>query len=162
MGRRKTKNPFADIDSTNTYSRHESFAPMYHSQLVSPAYMELSDSAKALLTVCKDVRRFSLSRTQGGSYPQAPKDDPLCFYMNRALVKQYGSGWTSPNKFMRAMRELVLHGFVEVVEIGSTTRTKNIYRFSTKWQKLKPDERITPEGADKIFLTPKRRPRGHT
>ncbi len=151
MKRKKNGNPFRDVDCENPY-RDTAFTQTYHSQLMHPAYQTLSDGAKTLLMICKDCRRYSIAGKQGEFYPNAPKNDPLCFYMNRALLRMYGGGWSSPNKFRRCMTELIIHGFVTVVETGWTSRTKSIYRFSGAWMKLQEGETIDPVGASLQFI----------
>ena len=152
MGTRKKKhgNLFEDIDCVNHYSRSDTFIHMFHSQMLHPSYMALSSGAKELLLILKDMRRFSLAGREGEYYPNAPKNDPICIYANRARLKLYG--WNNPNRFRKCMTELILHGFIRVIELGSTTRTKNIYIFSSKWKDLKDGESIKPEGLNKLFI----------
>ena len=153
MGRKKrAENPYSDFDVLNPYA-DKSFFQMYHSQITSPAYMALSDGAKVLLLICKDVRRYSTAGRQGEFYPNAPRNDPKCFYLNRALLRMYGGGWSSPNKARRCLIELVQYGFIEVVELGTFTRTKNIYRFSGRWKKLGEGQTVELKGLDKTFCT---------
>lgn len=37
------------------------------------------------------------------------------------------------NQFQKDMRQLIEYGFVELIEDGSTTRTKSVYMLSDKW-----------------------------
>lgn len=150
MGRKKRgENPYTRFDCLNEYV-DKSFFQTFHSQLQSPAYMDLTDGAKVLLMICKDCRRYSTAGRQGEFYPNAPRNDPTMFFLNRAVLKMYG--WTSPNKFRERMKELILHGFVKCVEDGFFTRTKNVYQFSTEWKHLKAGETIQPEGVNASFL----------
>ena len=149
MGRKKGS-PFQDVDCENVYNSTDSFSPVYHSQITSPAYMALSDEAKVLLMICRDTRRFYMRR-EGGTYPDAIRDDPKMFYMNRALLKTYGRN--NPNKNRRALQELVRYGFIRVVELGWTCRQKNVYRYTQRWKYLKEGETVKLEGKDLAFCT---------
>ena len=151
MGRKKGS-PFQGVDCENVYNDTDSFSAVYHSQITSPAFMALSDEAKVMLMICKDTRRFYMRR-YGGTFPDAIRDDPLCFYMNRGLLRAYGRN--NPNKNQRALQELVRYGFIRVVELGWNTRTKNIYRYSQRWKKLKEGETVKLEGKDLAFCTPR-------
>ena len=159
MARQKRENLYKQYDCLNPYSTDKSFFQTYHSQIASPAYMDLSDGAKVLLMICKDCRRFSTAGRDGEFFPNAPNNDPTRFYLNHAVLKMYG--WSSPNKFRERMKELILHGFVQCLENGWTSRTKNVYQFSTAWKKLKAGETIEPKGANAAFLEKhKRRKKG--
>lgn len=121
MGKR-SKNIYLDID-TSEYK--PAFYMTADDMLLSPAYMSLSDGAVRLLNLIKILRKYSRK--------DPPNGDELNFYCNKAVREMYG--WKDPNKFYRCLAELIRWGFVEVVEIGKTTRTKNIYRYSSQWQR---------------------------
>ena len=160
MGQRqkKSRNPFAAVDVHKIYDG-VAFNQVYHEQIVSPAYMALTDSAKVLLQICKDTRRFYIKK-EGGTYPNAIPykkggntitDDPTAFYMNRALLRQYGRN--NPNKARADLQQLVRYGFITVLQLGHNTRTKNIYQYSNKWQGLKAGEQVELKGNDLAFCT---------
>ena len=139
MSRRS--NPYKDVDSDGSY--RDGFASLYWSMATSKVYMELSDSAKTLLMCCKLCRRFN--KTDFGF-----EDDGLTFYFNRELQKRFGLN--NPNKVYRSMRELVTNGFIEVVQTGSNTRTKNTYRFSKQWIRKEKGQDVTLSNQSKAFL----------
>ena len=59
------------------------------------------------------------------------------FYFNKALyMKQYRL-YTNGTQFQRDLAGLVENGFVDIVERGWTTRTRNVYAFSDRWQTVK-------------------------
>lgn len=169
MGK-KSKNPFTEVDVEYTY-RGQNFSVMYHDQITSPAYMALSDSAKVMLQICKDTRRFYMKK-EGGTYPNAipyrkgeniVTDDPTAFYMNRALLKLYGR--SNPNRARADLQQLVRYGFITVLQLGCNTRTKNIYQYSNKWQGLKEGEQVELKGNDLAFCTyhpRKKKPKDNT
>lgn len=51
------------------------------------------------------------------------------------LYNIYSKG--NQNGFSKDMSELIDKGFIELVENGKNTRTKNIYRLSSEWQNKK-------------------------
>lgn len=158
----KSKNPFTKVDVEYTY-HGQNFHVMYHDMITSPAYMALSDSAKVMLQICRDTRRFYTAGKEGEHYPNAIDDDVLQFYMNRAVLKKYGRN--NPNKAHRDLQELVKYGFIEVVTLGEKARMKNVYRYSNRWQKLKEGETAQLTSNEQYFCTyhpRKKKPKDNT
>lgn len=102
-------------------------ATLYVSMLESPAYKDLSSSAIRLYN-------YMVLQLYG---QQAIDGDELTFFFNRGLYMRYElyKNWS---QFARDRKQLIEHGFIEEIENGHNTRTKNKYRFSDKWKNWKP------------------------
>lgn len=106
-------------------------ATLYASMLQSQAYKSLSNNAKVLYQYMK-LQYYGAKPIEGQAQD--------CFYFNKAMYindeehpNSYGL-YKNGAQFQRDLKQLVKHGFIEIVECGKTTRTKNIYKFSAKWQ----------------------------
>ena len=60
-----------------------------------------------------------------------------CFVFNQAMYTKTYPIYKTGAQFRRDRDQLIEYGFIEMVECGRFTRTKNIYRFSAKWQEIK-------------------------
>ena len=103
-------------------------ANIYVSMLLSDAWRALTAQQQRLYLYCK---------SQYYSEKKKPNNDRLCFTMNQSKwCSLYGLYEKSNAKgFYRDMSALIEHGFVACAECGAITRTKNIYKFSSMWQK---------------------------
>ena len=100
-------------------------ANLYASMLQSKAYKSLSNGARTLYTFMK-LQYYGA---------KGIKDhDKTDFYFNWALANKTYSLYTNNTQFKKDRDMLVEYGFIEVVENGKSSRTKNIYRFSDKWK----------------------------
>lgn len=101
---------------------------LYASMLQSPAWYALSPKAKELYTYMKLQQ-----------YGQAPIEGygADCFVFNKAMYTKVYPIYKSGAQFRRDRDQLIEYGFIEMVECGRFTRTKNIYKFSAKWQEIK-------------------------
>lgn len=72
-------------------------------------------------------------------YGQAPIEGygADCFVFNQAMYSKVYPIYKSGAQFRRDRDQLIEYGFIEMVECGRFTRTKNIYKFSAKWQEIK-------------------------
>ena len=59
------------------------------------------------------------------------------FVFNQAMYTKTYPIYKTGAQFRRDRDQLIEYGFIEMVECGRFTRTKNIYRFSAKWQEIK-------------------------
>jgi len=55
------------------------------------------------------------------------------FYFNKSMWKQMYKLYKNSNYFYEDRNALIESGFIEIIECGKTTRTKNIYIFSDRW-----------------------------
>lgn len=101
-------------------------ATIYASMLNSDNWMKLSNNAKVLYMYMKLQY-----------YGQNPKPIPTrqdTFYFNKSLYMEKYGLYKNGAQFTRDKNQLIQYGFIEEIENGHTTRTKNIYRFSDKWK----------------------------
>lgn len=124
MKKNKYRDPFEQVDSMG---HGVPFARLSDKQALSPTYQHLSNGAKNVLAICKLCRQYHTGYDQNGN-TRILKNNPLNFYFNRKIQQRYGL--KNPNTTRQYLVELVKAGFLDVVENGSNTRTKNIYRFS--------------------------------
>lgn len=119
--------------------KKEPYAALYVTMLVSNAWVNLSDEAKALYVVLKSQLKDTRNRELQGEDGEKPR-----FYFNRSKAERLG--YTNPNKVKRCIDELIDQGFIKLEQSGWNTRTKSIYSFSDEWQKkeLKP-KKVMPK-----------------
>ena len=127
MSRRKQsryiKKPFESTGASSDTS-----ANIYASMLLSPAWKDLTANQQRLYLVCKS--RFYGEKSK-------PNGDPLCFTLNQSVWADLYGLYKRNNaaSFIRDMAGLISHGFISCAVCGAFTRSKSIYRFSSKWQK---------------------------
>jgi hypothetical protein len=130
MARRKTHYQKKAFESSGASS--DTSANLYMSMLTSSAWRDLSAKQQVLYTYCK---------AQYYGEKMKPKQDSECFTMNQSkwcgLYGLYEKG--NAKGFYRDMEALIEHGFITCVECGAVTRTKSIYRFSSKWKQYGTD-----------------------
>ena len=108
----------------------EPFAAIYSSMLGSDAWGQLSNNARVLYLYMK-MQLF------GGKRDGLPEGQ---FYFNRGTYMKTYNLYKNPNQFVKDRDLLIYWGFIDCIEHGKTTRTKNIYQFSDRWQKVEPEE----------------------
>ena len=94
--------------------------------LGSAAWEQLSNNARVLYLYMK-MQLF------GGKRDGLPEGQ---FYFNRATYTKTYKPYLYPTQFSKNRDLLVYWGFIDVIECGRTTRTKNIYQFSDRWQNI--------------------------
>lgn len=147
MSRRKrNNNPFERVDGID---KGMPFAMLSDKQAKSPTYQQLSDGAKNTLMICRLMRQYHTGKDKDGK-SRAINGCLLYFYFSRKLQRQYGL--LNPNKVRRELIELVLNGFIEVVECNAHRKTKNIYSFSSKWQILDSGGNIELSPGARAFI----------
>lgn len=126
MSRRKQPYQKKAFESTGASS--DTSANVYMSMLLSPAWKDLTANQQRLYLVCKAQYYAEKQKING---------DPLCFTMNQSKWADLYGLYKRNNaaSFIRDMTALIEHGFVSCVECGAISRSKSIYRFSSKWQK---------------------------
>lgn len=108
-------------------SNSDTSANIYISMMLSLAWLALTKQQQVLYLACK------------GQYygeKKKPYNNPLYFTMNRSKWHHMYKLYSLSNSagFYRDMSALIEHGFIICIESGASTRTKNIYAFSDKWQ----------------------------
>lgn len=100
-------------------------ANLYATMLQSKAWHNLNKGAMVLYTYMK------LQYYGAKGINEHPRTD---FVFNKAMYTKVYGLYTNTEQFRKDRDRLIENGFIELVENGKTTRTKNIYRFSDKWQ----------------------------
>lgn len=126
MGRKKSGNTY-NPKTFETKENKKLSSTLFATMLESPAYMDLSDKATRIYTYMK-------LQLYGVKQEHKPKGDEKLFVFNKAMYTQVYHLCSNWEQFALYSHELVGHGFIEEVENGHTTRTKNVYRYSNKWQ----------------------------
>lgn len=122
MAKRKYQKKAFESIGTNS----DTSANIYHSMLISEAWQALSKTQKLL---------YLYMKAQYYQQKQHPQNNPERFYFNKYLwCNKYGL-YKNNNHFAKDRDALIEKGLIKVVEDGSTTRTKNVYQFSSMWQK---------------------------
>lgn len=102
-------------------------ANIYKSMILSDAFQSLTKNQR-LLYVYMKLQYYSQKKKPYG------KTD--MFYFNRFMWNdKYKLYKGNANSFAKDRDALIEKGFIKIVDDGSTTRTKNVYQFSSKWQK---------------------------
>lgn len=136
MGKRKK--PYQPKPFESDGRAGDTSANIYVSMLVSPAWKGLSNGAKLLYVYCK-AQYYAEKEKPLPRYETLTESERVrCFTMPKekwaTLYELYGS----PNTFLRDMEQLLKGGFIELVENGKTTRTKNVYMLSERWRNKPP------------------------
>lgn len=111
-------------------------ANIFRSMIESPAWMDLTGNQKALYMTCK-LQLYGVPRKK-----KPDSEDEQTFYMNKFLWAEKYRLYDKENGkgFRRDMGALISHGFLICLERGETSRTKNVYKFSSMWRKYgQPD-----------------------
>lgn len=129
MGRRKKeeyiRKPFETRIPGRPSETHEKYVALCFTLLSSPAWCQISNGARNLYT----FMRLQYDGT---------KD---IFNFNRGLWYQTYHLYKNQAQFYKDRQQLVDFGFIEILESGKNTRTKAVYRFSDRWQKIRPPDR---------------------
>ena len=113
MGKKKYVKPIWKYDpKVDTPTNNTKFVQLYHSQMTHRKFLKLSSTSKI-------VYIYMLDYSNGSMTTEFPKSI-------------YSTFTTTPT-FLKAIDELCEKGFIEVIESGRFTRTKNIYKFISKW-----------------------------
>ena len=131
------KRPYIPKDFESAKGSGDTSANIYSSMQKHPAWKSLSPSQKALYTACK-AEYYGKSRHDLDSFGEEYRTDQTVFTFNRSKWKKGIEGsyelYSNQNSFYKDMDSLILHGFIDCVICGSSTRTKSLYRYSSRWQ----------------------------
>lgn len=136
MGRRKDRYVPKSFESSIN-SKNDIFASIYLSMIKSDKWKNLSKNQQLLYVYCK----FQYYGEKNCPKPMVKKlteeEYALCFTMNKSKWCKAYNLYKEGNQamFYKDMDALISNGFIELVECGKTSRTKNIYKFSNKWNK---------------------------
>jgi len=132
LSRRKQKYKPKSFESTG--KSNDTSANIFDSMLTHPDFMGLKTRQKILYVYCKN--QFYGKRKPRSDFPEIEKfQSDECFYMNLALVVEYGLYTkTGRKEFYSDMKALCEAGFIECISNGKSTKSRSIYRFSDKWK----------------------------
>ena len=134
MSKQKIKYKPKKFESTGISS--DTSANIYMSMLMSDAWQSLTKNQQILYLYCK-AQYYAEKRKPKPKLVELDAEQlSLCFTMNKSkwctLYNIYSKG--NQNGFSKDMSELIDKGFIDLVENGKNTRTKNIYKLSSGWQ----------------------------
>lgn len=104
----------------------EPFAAIYSSMMGSEAWGQLSNNARVLYLYMK-MQLF------GGKRDGLPEGQ---FYFNRSTYTKTYRLYSNQNQFYKDRDLLIAYGFIDMIESGKNTRTKAVYQFSDRWQRV--------------------------
>ena len=69
------------------------------------------------------------------------------FYFNQTKWLNEYQLYSEGNKksFYNDMEQLIIRGFIDCVSSGKTTREKNIYQYSSRWQNYNENKYVDPK-----------------
>ena len=133
MGRKKEHYRPKPFESDGNSS--DTSANIYVSMATSKSWQALSKNAQLLYVYCK-MQYYAEKRKPKPEFRQlTEQEQKQCFTMNKSKWKDLYHIYTNDSQFYKDMGLLIEYGFVELLESGRTTRTKNIYMLSNKWNK---------------------------
>ena len=79
---------------------------------------------------------YGKNRHDLDGFPAYVREDPAYFTFNKAKWQKDGlyGLYSNSGQFYRDIKALIEHGFIDCVQSGYSTRTKSLYKFSTRWQ----------------------------
>ena len=125
-GRRKAYVP-KSFESIEGAPGSRVFASIYIPMMQSKAWANLKNGARVLYLYMKAQYR---GQKNLADHPE------IDFEFSQGLAKNVYHLYTNMEQFRKDRDSLIENGFIEVVENGRFTRTRNIYRFSDKWQDI--------------------------
>lgn len=114
--------------------QNEVSANLYEGMLTSEIYYTMTDKQKTLLTYMK-LQMYA-------EHKKPVPNDKTTFSFNRhKWLEKYHIYSSDNGAFYRDRDVLIERGFIELIQSGKITRSKNIYRFSDKWKYIQNTER---------------------
>lgn len=133
MSKKRTKYIPKSFESIGNAS--DTSANIYMSMLLSDSWNRLTKNQQILYVYCKAQYYAEKKKPKPQILILSEEEKLLCFTMNKGkwceLYRIYANG--GQERFKKDMQALIDNGFIELVENGKTNRTKNIYKFSSKW-----------------------------
>ena len=117
--------------------KNDTSANIYMSMLMNKNWQNLTKNQQLLYLYCKAQYYAEKKKTIKLQLAEISEEElSKCFTMNKSkwcsLYHLYNDG--NQNGFIKDMRALIENGFIDIVENGKVTRTKNIYKFSDRWR----------------------------
>lgn len=120
-------------------------ASIFGSMLQSAAWKALTPKQHDLYLLCK-YQLYGQGKQDKRDFPEVYRQDNTCFTMNRTKWADLYGLYKRNNAegFYRDMSALIEKGFVDCVVNGKATRTKSLYRLSTRWRLYGTDNYTVP------------------
>ena len=136
MGRSKGKVP---NDPLISLTQRDNYATIYEGAMTHERFKKLNPTAKNLYFFCLLQRKSKKGRDNlyhfNMQYGKNYDHEKGYFTMPAKRIKEFGLDAGTCHR--RAFKELIENGFIEVVENNRLSHRENIYKFTTKWKKLK-------------------------
>ncbi len=145
MSRTKNKEvkPLASYESTKKIKRGgklmaDTYARITDSLLLSEAFKDLRPHVQMLYIFMRQQeygrRKPNRDCNEESEYWEVVRSEQ-CFYFPWYTAKLYSDRYKgNSSRFYNDIKILIEHGFIEKILSGKTTREKNIYKYSDKWQ----------------------------
>ncbi len=115
-------------------NRSDTSANIYHSMLLSPRWQALTKGAKVLYLYCKAQYYAEKTKPAPKNGRLTETEKLLTFTMNEKKWHDIYGIYSNKLQFYKDMLQLVQAGFIDIIENGKVTRSKNVYIFSTRWR----------------------------
>ena len=134
---KKKKYQKKDFESTGV--GYDVSANIYLSMMKSKAWLSLTKNQRLLYVYLK-VQYYSQKRKPN-------KENKEMFYFNQTKWLNEYQLYSEGNKksFYNDMEQLIIRGFIDCVSSGKTTREKNIYQYSSRWQNYNENKYVDPK-----------------
>ena len=112
----------------STGANYDVSANIYLSMVKSKAWLSLTKNQRLLYLYLK-MQYYSQKRKPN-------KENKEMFFFNQTKWLNEYQLYSEGNKksFYNDMEQLIIKGFIDCVSSGKTTREKNIYQYSSRWQ----------------------------
>ena len=122
------KKKYQKKDFESTGANYDVSANIYLSMVKSKAWLSLTKNQRLLYVYLK-MQYYSQKRKPN-------KENKEMFYFNQTKWLNEYHLYSEGNKksFYNDMEQLIIKGFIDCVSSGKTTREKNIYQYSSRWQ----------------------------
>ena len=123
----------------STGANYDVSANIYLSMVKSKAWLSLTKNQRLLYVYLK-MQYYSQKR-------KPDKENKEMFFFNQTKWLNEYQLYSEGNKksFYNDMEQLIIKGFIDCVSSGKTTREKNIYQYSSRWQNYNENKYVDPK-----------------
>lgn len=130
----RRKKQYVKKSFESTGQPNDTSANIYMSMLLSNAWGKLTKNAQVLYLYCK--AQYYAEKKKPIIFSTGETSD--CFFtMNQTKWRDTYHLYKNLSQFYKDRDLLIQHGFIEIIENGSFTKTRNIYKLSDKWKDIK-------------------------
>lgn len=136
MGRKQEpKQKYKPRNFESAIGTGDKSANLYQSMLTSEVFTSLKTRQKVLYVYIKLQLYRSVSKPQDDFEDDSRLKGNEIFYFNFGLAQRYGLySKTGNHEFYSDMKTLCEKGFIECLASGRSTRSRSIYKLSSKWK----------------------------